>query len=67
MDPNRALEDAREAVRHWLHVKGGDQDLEMFDQLVSSFEALDRWISRGGFLPRDWSKNVLHDVTPSVD
>ena len=53
MDPEQALLDARAACEHWAHGERGDRT---FDELVNAFEALDQWISRGGFLPRDWQK-----------
>jgi hypothetical protein len=60
MDPEQALRDARAACEHWAHGERGDYDLVAFDNLVNAFEALDQWLSNGGFLPRDWQrKNVL--------
>ena len=65
MDPNRALEDAREACR--LHAMRGN-DLDAFDDLVEAFEALDHWLSIGGFLPKEWEgPKVLPDVTPNKE
>ena len=64
MDPNQALIDARAACEHWANGERGDRDPVAFDNLVSAFQALDSWLSRGGFLPRDWEK-VLHSVTPN--
>jgi len=60
MDPNRALENAREAVR--LHGLKPD-DLDAFDDLVDAFEALDQWLSKGGFLPKDWEGKPLTQLT----
>ena len=57
MDPNQALIDARKACEHWHEGERGDHDFVAFDELVNAFEALDQWLSRGGWLPRDW-KNV---------
>ena len=54
MDPNQALIDARAACKHWHEGERGDYDLEAFDELVNAFQSLDEWLSRGGFLPRDW-------------
>jgi hypothetical protein len=58
MDPNQALTDARAACEHWTNGERGDYDLDAFDKLVTAFEALDQWLSSGGFLPRDWEKRV---------
>lgn len=55
MDPNQTLNDARDACKHWTHGERGDHDLVAFDELVSAFEALDEWLSRGGFLPDAWT------------
>jgi hypothetical protein len=54
MDPNQALADARAACEQWAHSERGDHDLVALAELVNAFEALDQWLSRGGFLPRDW-------------
>ena len=56
MDPNEALKNAREAVQRYNncneHVLTRVKESE---KLVEAFEALDGWISKGGFLPKDWS------------
>jgi len=31
-------------------------DYEPMLELIEHFEALDEWLSRGGFLPADWNK-----------
>jgi hypothetical protein len=62
MDPEQALVDARAACDHWHNGERGergdrgDRDLDAFDELVNAFEALDQWLSRGGFLPQDWRR-----------
>ena len=63
MDPNQALKDARDACKRWTH----GEDHHAFNELVSAFQALDQWLSRGGFLPRDWERKALHDVTPTKE
>lgn len=57
MDPNEALERLRRAVAElkteaqWRHEAAlGDVVTEM----VEKFEALDEWLSKGGFLPTAW-------------
>jgi hypothetical protein len=47
MDPNTNLEQIRALVA---------ERIEAGDELVELVEALDNWITRGGFLPRDWKK-----------
>jgi hypothetical protein len=53
MDPNATLREIRAIV------KGADEDgcLGSIEQarLVDLWEALDGWLSNGGFLPKDWS------------
>lgn len=55
MDPNKTLETLRGSIhafrengdlfnRHWDHE----------ETLVDAIEALDQWLSNGGFLPADW-------------
>ena len=57
MDPNQLLKDAREACQHWSEGERGDYDLVAYDELVRTFEALDEWLCKGGFLPREWERN----------
>lgn len=55
MDPNAALVKLRGSIhafrenddefnRHWDHA----------ETLVEAIEALDEWLSKGGYLPADW-------------
>lgn len=55
MDPNEALNNARSAIRELQaeNVAGIDR-WDAVDQLVDAFEALDQWMTRGGWSP--WSK-----------
>ena len=63
MDPNQALTDMRQALcdlRTLQQKTVLDQPFafaDAADELANAFEALDRWLSRGGFLPRDWQKD----------
>lgn len=60
MDPDEALRDARRAVRMYRDAMAGDMDGAMMREaeaggaLVELFDALDEWITRGGFLPEPW-------------
>lgn len=47
MDPNAALQKVRELIND-----GDSADV----LLVEAFEALDDWLSKGGFLPDDWAR-----------
>lgn len=60
MDPDRALANARAALarmRQYDDECGADYTpaTEAADDLAEAFEALDGWLSKGGFLPKDWS------------
>ena len=47
MDPDTALAQIRELIND-----GDSADIA----LVHAFQGLDEWLSRGGFLPADWSR-----------
>lgn len=49
MDPDKNLEELRKAIENC------DQESTM--QL---FRDLDEWLSKGGFLPKDWKKSWNH-------
>lgn len=34
----------------------GEERAEMADEFAAQFDALDRWLSRGGFLPDVWNR-----------
>lgn len=50
MDPNEALRRVREHITHILN-DDGDCDVT---ELAEAFDALDGWLTRGGFLPAAW-------------
>jgi hypothetical protein len=51
MDPNAALETIRYAVRHQNDIEAYETDFG----LLEAVEALDEWLSKGGYLPLDWA------------
>lgn len=57
MDPDAALATARSAIAAIR--KGEDSHGEFMtdahDDLADAFEALDGWITKGGFLPAAWA------------
>lgn len=53
MDPNEALKRIRELIND-----GDSADV----LLVEAFEALDNWLSRGGFLPSAWVPEMGREV-----
>lgn len=50
MDPNKALEVIREEIQTY-HTKGWVDTHSLMDHL----EALDDWLTGGGFLPAEWT------------
>lgn len=58
MDPNAALKNIREAVGE-LRNQDDDGVLDGTSQvgfLLESVEALDEWLTKGGFLPTAWQR-----------
>lgn len=58
MDPDAALRVARERARELLERGADASSLDVAnaaDELAEAFDALDGWLSRGGFLPDAWS------------
>lgn len=49
MDPNATLRELRDLVRD---AENGE---DVQDEIAERFAALDNWITRGGFLPAEWS------------
>lgn len=64
MDPNATLTRIRDLV-HYLRVDDTDRDVAA--DLTDAVEALDRWITRGGFLPAAWSAASNTDADITVD
>jgi len=57
MDPNESLKKARMAVRQWRTAKFDSKtELASGMELADAFEALDGWLCKGGFQPKDWDK-----------
>ena len=66
MDPNETLRIIRESIatlRPGIEAGDWDEDLkydmgedakEAIEALVEHVDALDEWLAKGGFLPRDW-------------
>jgi hypothetical protein len=57
MDPNQALKDARETnAEADAAMERGDQEAAASALIIlaNRFEALDEWLTRGGFLPEAW-------------
>lgn len=59
MDPDAALTNARSAL---AAIRAGEDSqgelmTDALDDLADAFEALDQWLTKGGFLPRAWRKS----------
>lgn len=55
MDPNETLRFAREALERFQRAPVTTRDSVMAAMdLAEAFEALDGWLSRGGFVPNAW-------------
>lgn len=65
MDPDVALANAREAARQMEGFRDetgvGLTSVTAAVELLEAFEALDEWLTKGGFLPKAW--RALHDQT----
>lgn len=56
MDPNTALQNAREASKKIGEATTPDEAASAAVDLMLYFDALDKWLSEGGFLPIDWGE-----------
>jgi hypothetical protein len=58
MDPNACLNEIRQIIANAREMEEDGEDDLIFDQdrFLDLVEALDGWISKGGFLPKDWKK-----------
>jgi hypothetical protein len=73
MDPDEALKNARTALKNYRELESfeqktnneRDRDLEIMcaDDMFDAFEALDGWLSKGGFPPKAWDRNLAPEGT----
>jgi hypothetical protein len=56
MDPDEALKKARAALKAFHDAPDAERSMIAGADLADAFEALDGWLSKGGFLPRDWQR-----------
>lgn len=64
MDPNETLRLLREAVAEYrrpLPFSDSDEAAQLLADLVQHVEALDEWLSKGGFLPSAWERDDEDD------
>ena len=60
MDPNAALKLLRElrySIVQNLDSESPDEDelMEKASEMADAFEGLDQWLTKGGFLPHEWT------------
>lgn len=59
MDPNETLRQIRLALVEFNafdEMTDAHTQIEVLDWLAAKVEALDEWMSKGGFLPAPWQK-----------
>ena len=57
MDPDAALAEARAAAAEYEALpNGADEEVAatLIGSALGSYQALDDWLTKGGFLPADW-------------
>lgn len=57
MNPNKSLQTVRDAIASF-HANGDEFNRHWDHEfvLIDAIEALDEWLSRGGFLPEAWDQ-----------
>ena len=56
MDPNEVLRLLRLTCKQFAVDEHPAIRQAHAEEIIEHFEALDEWLSRGGFLPADWSR-----------
>jgi hypothetical protein len=60
MDPDQALDNAHAALVAFrfsaMDGKSATRTLDAGEALADAFEALDAWLSQGGYLPTGWER-----------
>ena len=59
MDPDKTLEILRGYAENILDLDH-DVDIQVAEDMAIEFQALDAWLTRGGFLPEAWQEKK-HD------
>lgn len=54
MDPNEVLAQMRRSILLMQEAEGDASFMTSAAELLDAAEALDGWLSKGGFLPREW-------------
>jgi hypothetical protein len=58
MDVNETLKDIRALLKSFQAVDTEWEEATLATALIEKFESLDEWLSKGGFLPREWESSV---------
>lgn len=64
MDPEAALTRIRELAAEIINMSDEIDEFDSFghvdeeaNELAETFQGLDEWITKGGFLPKDWRRD----------
>ena len=60
LDPNETLKELRQVTRKYIHIRAYNTFsglTQMSDDMAGLIQALDEWLSGGGFPPEAWSHN----------
>jgi len=55
MDPNATLAELRKYAAAGIPADTRRVQLQALDRMCELVQALDEWLTKGGFLPTDWS------------
>jgi hypothetical protein len=61
MDPVQCLDQIRDAMRRWSMAEEINEEQKAAIDFVEAFEALDGWMSKGGFSP--WEAQIRQSWT----
>lgn len=66
MDPNEALRQIR-SITDYVNADSYSDDMQAdLDRLAELFEALDQWLSKGGFLPNAWGSDISYSHSHDI-
>lgn len=69
MDPNANILNQREIIDELTNKPFGHseaEELELLRRLSELTEAMDVWLSKGGFLPKEWAREVTPDKVGAI-
>jgi hypothetical protein len=67
MDPDEVLKRAREALAQLRGAEEGRVAVEAGESFADAFEALDGWLSKGGFLPAFWKPRDSRRIVVEIE